>query len=152
MSFSSERSADDRRLLLFARVRDAAFDAVYSLWLARKAAGWTQKDLCDRMDRDASWVSRSLAGPGNWTMKTFGELADALDGEIDVTVTPREMIACNHNYDIYADICSNAEIDFEPIPANVSQSNGVVRVNFLSFDSPIESVPRVSTTASAHEE
>jgi hypothetical protein len=73
-----------------ARARDAAFDAVTRLWRKRRDAGMKQRDLAALMDKRESWVSRQLSGPGNWTMKVFGQLVDALDGEIEIVVHGRE--------------------------------------------------------------
>lgn len=62
----------------FARVRDAAFDAVQSLWARRQAEGMTQADLVAAIDADAGWVSKNLRGPGNWTLRTFGAFVESL--------------------------------------------------------------------------
>ena len=58
----------------FVRLRDQAFDAVLTLWRKRKDAGVTQKELADAIGRDEGWVSRNLRAPGNWTLRTIGEL------------------------------------------------------------------------------
>ena len=66
------------------------FDAVTALWRRRQAEGMTQKDLAHRIGRDPAWVSRSLAAPGNWTLRTAGELIQALDGEAEIRVAALE--------------------------------------------------------------
>lgn len=70
----------------FARVRDQAFDAVCQLWRRRQAEGMKQKDVAEILGRDEGWVSRNLHGPGNWTLRTFGELLSALRGEAEISV------------------------------------------------------------------
>lgn len=100
MSFEFHASPEDERKLNVLRVRDAAFDAVRDLWNFRKSQGMTQADLCKAMDRDSGWLSRNLGGPGNWTLKTFGEFVGSLDGYVKIVVTPREHVAPS-NYDIY---------------------------------------------------
>lgn len=70
----------------FARVRDAAFDAVRELWKRRQAEGMTQKDLAARIGRDRAWVSRNLRGPGNWTLRTVGAFVIALNGEAEIKI------------------------------------------------------------------
>jgi transcriptional regulator with XRE-family HTH domain len=70
----------------FARVRDAAYDAVMELWRRRKAEGMTQAELAHAIGGDAGWLSRNLRGPGNWTLRTVGRLAEALNGEVEVKV------------------------------------------------------------------
>jgi transcriptional regulator with XRE-family HTH domain len=80
----------DRADYGFARLRDQMFDAVTALWRRRKAEGLTQKELAARIGRDPAWVSRNLAAPGNWTLRTAGELIQALDGEADINVGARE--------------------------------------------------------------
>jgi transcriptional regulator with XRE-family HTH domain len=74
----------------FARARDIAFDAVLELWRKRHSAGLTQADLANRLGKDAGWVSKRLRGPGNWTLRTLGELVEALDGELEINVSPLE--------------------------------------------------------------
>jgi transcriptional regulator with XRE-family HTH domain len=68
------------------RARSTAFDAVYKLWLRREAEGMTQADLARTIGRDEAWVSRTLSGPGNWTIKTIGTLVQGLNGELEITV------------------------------------------------------------------
>ncbi len=92
---------DEIKDLNIARVRDALFDGVYQLWRKRKKQGLTQKDLATELGRDAAWVSRNLAGPRNWTVKTVAEMLMALDGKIEVEVTPREAQP-QQNFDYYA--------------------------------------------------
>lgn len=92
----------DRANYGFARVRDAAFDAVLSLWRRRQSEGWKQADLADILNRDRSWVSRNLRGPGNWTLRTFGELVEALNGEAEITVHAlEEPLHPAPNFDAY---------------------------------------------------
>lgn len=86
-----------------ARLRDQAFDAVQQLWEKRRAAGVTQKTLAETIGRDQGWVSRNLRAPGNWTLRTIAELAQALRGEIEIRVVDLdEPIAIPSNYDAYA--------------------------------------------------
>jgi hypothetical protein len=70
----------------FARARDVAFDAVQSLWRKRKAEGMKQTDIAKALGHHPAWVNRKLRGPGNWTLRTFGELVEAMNGEIEITV------------------------------------------------------------------
>ncbi len=73
-----------------ARLRDQAFDAIGALWRRRQSEGWTQKRVADAIGRDPAWVSRNLRAPGNWTLRTIGELIQALDGESEITISPLE--------------------------------------------------------------
>ena len=87
----------------FARVRDKAFDAVHMLWLKRKSQGVLLKDVAAKIGRDTGWVSKQLKGPGNWTLRTFGELVEALDGEAEIEVFGlEEPLTLKSNYDAYA--------------------------------------------------
>lgn len=76
----------ERREFGFARVRDAAFDAVSSLWNRRQNEGMTQADIASALGSDPGWVSKNLRGPGNWTLRTFGALVEALNGEAQITI------------------------------------------------------------------
>lgn len=106
-----------------ARARDAAFDAVTSLWRKRRDAGMKQKDLAAIMGKRESWVSKQLSGPGNWTMKVFGELVDALDGEIEIIVQAREeRDTRSSNYDAY----SGYGYGPRQVAAPIGQTSGVV--------------------------
>jgi hypothetical protein len=80
----------ERRDYGFARVRDAAFDAVSSLWTRRQNEGLTQVDLANAIGADPGWVSKNLRGPGNWTMRTFGTFVEGLDGEAQITIRAAE--------------------------------------------------------------
>jgi transcriptional regulator with XRE-family HTH domain len=77
---------DERADYGFARVRDAAYDAVMDLWRRRKAEGMTQAQLADALGGDTGWLSRNLKGPGNWTLRTVGRLVEALNGEVELKV------------------------------------------------------------------
>jgi transcriptional regulator with XRE-family HTH domain len=102
MTSISKKDLEDYGL---ARVRDIAFDAVQSLWRLRQKSGVTQKDLANLLDRDPSWISRQLSGPGNWTFRSFGALVEALDGEVEIIVHPIEdPLPDSNNYDAYTDI------------------------------------------------
>jgi len=79
-------NSDERSDYGFARVRDAAYDAVMDLWGRRKAEGMTQAQLADALGRDTGWLSRNLRGPGNWTLKTVGRFVEALNGEVELKV------------------------------------------------------------------
>ncbi len=91
-SRSNAPSLADRDLVDYgvARLRDQAFDAIGALWRRRQSEGWTQKRVADAIGRDPAWVSRTLRAPGNWTLRTIGELIQALDGESEITITPLE--------------------------------------------------------------
>jgi hypothetical protein len=89
------------------RVRDQAFDAVQRLWRKRRDAGATQKALADVINRDPGWVSKNLRAPGNWTLRTIGELVQALNGEIEIKVSGvEEAVDDPSNFDAYAEYVS----------------------------------------------
>ena len=87
-----------------ARVRDKAFDAVMQLWDRRQAEGVQLKDVAEKIGADKGWISKQFRGPGNWTLKTFGSLVEALDGEAEIRVFAIEDPVDNpSNYDAYLD-------------------------------------------------
>jgi hypothetical protein len=101
-SSTGRKRGSDRGDYGFARARDLAFDAVTELWRKRRAAGTKQSDIAAILNRDPGWVSRQLSGPGNWTLRTFGELVEALDGEAEISVHPiEEAPADRTNYHAY---------------------------------------------------
>ena len=86
----------------FAKLRDQVFDAVQALWRRRKEEGWTQKQVAEIIGRDPAWVSRNLRAPGNWTLRTAGELIQGLGGEAEITVAALEdPLERRPNYDAY---------------------------------------------------
>ena len=116
----------------FARVRDKAFDAVHTLWRKRKTDGVMLKDVADKIGRDPGWVSKQLSGPGNWTLRTFGELVEGLDGEPEIQVFDlNSSIDDRPNYDAY--------LDFDDHPATKITTK-------FTFDNPPKLTPKATTT------
>ncbi|MEA2889169.1 MAG: hypothetical protein QOD11_3529 [Bradyrhizobium sp.] len=95
-------SPSERREFGFARARDAAFDAVSTLWNRRQSEGMTQTDIANALGSDPGWVSKNLRGPGNWTLRTFGALVEALNGEARITIRalddPPQILSNYHAY------------------------------------------------------
>ncbi len=114
MPFETEISNEETRQRGYLKARDEAFNAVYKLWCKRLDEGMTQKDIAEFLGRDAAWVSRALRGPANWTMRTFGELAEALDGVIEIGIVPVEELP-RENYDIYEEIKGSCVQKLTPI-------------------------------------
>lgn len=101
-SNATKTKRSDRADYGFARARDVAYDAVMELWAKRQAEGVTQAAVARALGRDPGWVSKQLRGPGNWTLRTFGELVEALDGEAEIYAYPLESPATTpSNYDAY---------------------------------------------------
>ena len=91
------------REFAYASVRNAVFDSVRRLLERRRIKdGLTRAEVARRLDRDPAWVSRTLSGPGNWTLQTWSDFVFALDGYVQLDVPPREEVP-RGNYDIYAD-------------------------------------------------
>jgi hypothetical protein len=104
----------------FARVRDAAFDAVNALWVRRQSEGMTQADLAAAIAADTGWVSRNLRGPGNWTMRTFGAFVEALGGHAEIRVRAAEdQPAVRLNYHAYVEYPASLPTS-DCAPVNVS--------------------------------
>jgi hypothetical protein len=89
-SSAADLSPRERRDYGFARVRDIAFDAIQTLWRRRHGEGMKQTDIVRAIGRQPAWVSRNLRAPGNWTLRTIGELAEALGGEVEIIVHAME--------------------------------------------------------------
>jgi hypothetical protein len=63
-----------------------------------------QSDIVKAIDRQPAWVSRNLRAPGNWTLRTIGELVEALGGEVEIVVHAKEDPLQNpSNYSAYID-------------------------------------------------
>lgn len=85
-------------------VKNEAFSAIRALLELRLEQGKSQKEIAASIGKDEGWLSRNLAGPANWTFKTFGVLVQALDGCAEVKVIPSEDIIKSCNFDIYESI------------------------------------------------
>lgn len=108
-------SAHERADYGFARVRDAAYDAVMELWHRRKEQGMTQAQLAEALGGDEGWLSRNLRGPGNWTLRTVGRFVEALNGEVELKVYALEdPLPVQPNYHAY--------VGYEPEIAATTQS------------------------------
>jgi len=126
-----KRKSSDRADYGFARARDLAFDAVYSLWRQRQEDGMKQVDIARTLDRSPTWVNRSLRGPGNWTLRTFGELVEALGGEIELSVHAlEEALPARPNYHAYAgyecgtDIVVGSAYPLSTVPSSSALNGG----------------------------
>jgi hypothetical protein len=139
-----ELSAQERGRYGFARVRDAAFDAVMQLWRERQAEGMKQSDLSIRLDRDAGWVSRTLRGPGNWTMKTLGQFVEALDGDIEIRIQ-RKAASSNRrdNFDAYAEFDGASSVDSARLEFSAS-IRGPDTITSTNSSKPMLSIENVS--------
>jgi transcriptional regulator with XRE-family HTH domain len=85
------------------RAKTIAFEAIHNLWRRRKAEGRSQAELAKVLNKDEGWISRSLKGPGNWTIKTLGELVEALDGDLEIVVHAMEdPVSDLSNYTAYS--------------------------------------------------
>lgn len=66
--------------------------------------GMSQDEIASSIGKDPAWLSRTIKGPANWTLKTLGALTFALKGELSIEVIPTESMtekkSCN--YDAYA--------------------------------------------------
>jgi transcriptional regulator with XRE-family HTH domain len=102
MTFASElppMTPEQRASYGIARAKTIAFTAVHDLWRRRKAEGKSQAELATVLNKDEGWLSKNLRGPGNWTIKTLGELVEALDGEIEIIVHRIEDSVWDHSND-----------------------------------------------------
>jgi transcriptional regulator with XRE-family HTH domain len=126
----STKEADEYAVM---QIRNAAFDAVHSLWRKRQAEGLTQQKLAEILERDKGWVSRALRGPANWEFKTFARLVRALRGEAEISVYPLELPAEEENYHAYRDntvgeVLSRTTTFAESRPVPIGNQNGQVFV------------------------
>jgi hypothetical protein len=64
-----------------------------------------QTDLAAILGRDEGWVSRSLSGPANWTLRTLGELVSGLGGEVQIfALALEDPPPSRSNYDAYKEL------------------------------------------------
>lgn len=143
-----KRKSTDRGDFGFAMARNAAFLAVLSLWDKRRKAGLKQTELAKIIDRDPSWVNTQLKGPGNWTMRTFGELVEALNGEVEIQVVDRDAaISSRSNYDAYAVHDENSMTSTSNLIRIDSSQKPAVRSDFGGSAKSIDLKPGVVRVA-----
>jgi transcriptional regulator with XRE-family HTH domain len=71
-------------------LEQALFSAVFVAIQYRKATeGLTQSQLGARCDKDKTQISKLLAGPSNWTLKTVSDLAYALGVEVEISLSDK---------------------------------------------------------------
>lgn len=120
---SEEKDLAKRDLASYgvARLRDQMYDAVLTLWRRRNSEGMTQKAIAEAIGRDPGWVSRNLRAPGNWTLKTAGELIQALDGESEIKIfaleDPLENPSNYNAYDGY--VVSNNYLSYNTVTSSL---------------------------------
>jgi transcriptional regulator with XRE-family HTH domain len=112
---------------------------VLRLWERRHAEGMKQSDVCRILDRHPSWVSRNLRGPANWTLRTFGELVEALNGELTISVEPREECAHRANYHAY--VAYDAQLS-ALLPAESANALPTASKNYGLQKTPPQSQPK----------
>lgn len=112
----------------FARTRDKAFAAVRRLWRVRQAQGMTQADIASKLGADRGWVSRKLSGPSNWTLRTLAELAEAMDGEIEISITDLREGPGPENADCYSEY---DDVDLQGGGASIQKPTPLPQSNFL---------------------
>ncbi|MEH2477545.1 transcriptional regulator with XRE-family HTH domain [Nitrobacteraceae bacterium AZCC 2146] len=128
-----------------ARAKSIAFEAVLNLWRRRRDQGKTQAELAKSLGRDEGWLSKNLRGPGNWTMKTFGELVEALDGDIEIVVHGNEdTLSTTVNSHAYAGYEPQDRIVltsrlFSPVPMSTGSAAPVVGASSWMTTHPLVS-------------
>ena len=106
MPTQSKKKRQPTSDLAYARIRDNVFDAVMELWRRRQKENDSlqQKDLAAKVGCSPARINKELRGPANWTLRTFADLVDALDGEAEVKVYGLEDPPGHRpNYDAYSD-------------------------------------------------
>jgi len=57
---------------------------------ARKVRGWTQKELAERVESDASYMNRIETGKANPSIAVLARIAEALEVSLDALVKGRD--------------------------------------------------------------
>jgi hypothetical protein len=96
-----------------------------------------QSDIAGVLNRDPAWVSRQLRGPGNWTLKTIGELIEALNAEVEIRVFGREeRVIPSQNFNAFSGYgYAHDRTTSQPTPINgnvVASGTLTVSVGMLS--------------------
>jgi hypothetical protein len=57
----------------------------------RNEDGFSRSELGNRMDKEKTGVSKLLKEPGNWTLRTMSDFANAMDMEVRVVLIDRRV-------------------------------------------------------------
>ncbi|NOG72908.1 hypothetical protein [Roseicella sp. DB1501] len=69
------------------RQRNRLYEAVVkAIEAAAAERGVRRKDIAETLGKEPSQISRTLAGPGNWSIDTVSDLLFAIDAEMDFDV------------------------------------------------------------------
>lgn len=109
------------------KAKGSAHLAVRDLFYRRIREGKKQEEIAAAIGKDPAWLSRTMKGPANWTLKTLGALVIALDGELKIQVSASEDIAVNNltNFDAYLmidEVCLVEPTRLEPYDATENSS------------------------------
>jgi hypothetical protein len=85
----TDRQIEDIRSYGYRYAARIAFDAVKKVWLIRRREGMKQKQLAAALGRPPAWISRLFMAPSNWTLRTLGELAAAMDADLEINLSPK---------------------------------------------------------------
>jgi ribosome-binding protein aMBF1 (putative translation factor) len=87
---NEEFSKEDRKLKPY-------YDLVVEIIRRRKALGLTQKDLAERIGTHQSRISRIEAAEHDVRLSTLIQIAEALEAEISIRLTPTEKMLQTEN-------------------------------------------------------
>jgi transcriptional regulator with XRE-family HTH domain len=83
-SLKESQFDEDERVFLGLGLSREVFGALYAALQYRKESlGLSRADFGERTGRDKTGVSKLLRGPGNWTIQTIADVANALELDIE---------------------------------------------------------------------
>jgi hypothetical protein len=89
-SLDTSKFDENEREFLGLTLERQIFGALYSAVQDRKdCLGLTRAEFGRRIGRDKTGVSKLLRGPGNWTIRTISDFANALDLDVEITFVDR---------------------------------------------------------------
>lgn len=108
---------DERAEYGYMRAKTLAFEALRKFWDRRRATGWQQIDIARTLGKNPGWVSRTLRGPGNLTLRSIGELVEAMDGEIEISIhSIDDPLPSRPNYSAYDDFRPTSRVPAQNLP------------------------------------
>jgi hypothetical protein len=89
-SLSKSRFDENERAFLGMTLARQIFGAIYSAVQYRRETGLTRTEFGERAGRDKTGASKILKGPGNWTIQTISDVANALDLDVEFAFFDRK--------------------------------------------------------------
>lgn len=142
MFYSSDKKFSDAEEKMFLR-SELVYNVTEDILLALESIGVSKKELANRLGKSRSFVTQTLSGSRNLTLKTLSDVAYALGAKVKVSFEPNNEQSENlfNDNDYFVDKANNIGIIVNPFDTNLD--NNIVKVNFACNDHHYENKEQI---------